>query len=92
MPLEDLMGLLQKTTDQLASQIESTALDDGAYNRRFWSHWQELPPDMSIAAANRECERECKELYEVRAISGALVESYRVKRDALVAILSARAK
>lgn len=92
MPLESLIALLQSTTDKLALQIESTALDDGAYNRKFWSHWQELPPEMSIAAANRECERECKELYEVRAISTALVESYRVKRDALVAILAARAK
>lgn len=92
MPLEELMRLLQTTTQNLGTQIESCAVDDGAYQRKFWSHWQTLDASLSVAAMTRECEWACKELYEVRAIGQGLVESYRVKRDALVAILAARAR
>lgn len=92
MPLDDLMALLQRTTAQLSAQIESLAVDEGAYHRKFWTHWQELPEGMTIAAMNRECEMACKELSEVVTLGTAVRESMLAKRDALVAILGARAK
>lgn len=90
MPLPDLMGRLQATTTELCSLIEMHAADEGAYQRRFWTHWQEIPVEWTVAAANRDCERVCKELDEQRTLSRALVEAARVKRDSLIAILEAR--
>jgi hypothetical protein len=92
MPLEDLMALLQRTTDQLATQFQEVAIDEGAYHRKFWSHWQNLPEGLSVAAMNRECEMECKELAETVTLGTSIRESLVAKRDALVAVLSARAK
>ena len=86
------MDLLEVTTHRLAKQYEEVALDQGAYHRQFWHTWQQLPPDMSIAALNRECEMECRVLNEAVILSRAVLESMLAKRDALVAILSARAK
>jgi hypothetical protein len=92
MPLPDLMDRLQRTTLQLCTQIESHAVDEGAYQRKFWDHWQKCPEEWSVAAANRDCERVCKELDEVRILSRALVESMTVRRDSLIAILTARSR
>ena len=91
-PIDDLMALLEETTHRLAKQYEEVALDQGAYHRQFWHTWQQLPPDMSIAALNRECEMECRALNEAVILSRSILESLLAKRDALVAILSARAK
>lgn len=90
MPLPDLMQTIQNTTLSLALQIQTLAADEGAYQRKFWSRWQELSPELSVAAATRECERACKELDEQRTLSRAMVESMTVKRDSMLALLSAR--
>lgn len=92
MPLESLMTLLQGTTAQLGDAFTELAVDRGAYHRKFWSVWQEIPEGWTIAATNRECERHCKELAEQVTLGESMVESIRAKRDALVAILAARAK
>ena len=91
-PIDDLMDLLEVTTHRLAKQYEEVAMDEGAYHRQFWGHWQKLPEGISIAAMNRECEMECRALNESVILSRSLLEGYLAKRDALVAILSARAK
>lgn len=92
MPIDDLMALVESTTTLLGSAFQELAADEGAYQRRFWDHWQKLPEEMSVAAANRDCERVCKELDEQRILGRALVETLRVKRDSLVSILQARTK
>jgi hypothetical protein len=92
MPLDELMVLLETTTDQLSTQIQELAVDQGAYHRKFWSVWTQLPEDMSIAGANRECERHCAELQEQVTLATSLVEGLKAKRDALVAILEVRAR
>jgi hypothetical protein len=92
MPIDELMVLLETTTKQLATQIQELAVDQGAYHRKFWATWTQLPEDFSVAAANRECERHCAELQEQVTLGTSLVEGLRAKRDALVAILAARAK
>ena len=86
------MGLLEATTGQLATQIQELAVDQGAYQRKFWHTWTQLPEDMSVAGANRECERHCAELQEQVILGTSLVEGIKAKRDAIVAILSARTK
>jgi hypothetical protein len=92
MPIEDLMALLQKTTQQLVTQFGSLAVDEGAYHRKFWSVWQELREDAAIAAKNRECERVCAPLRESVILAESIRESLIAKRDALVAILGARTR
>ena len=92
MPLDDLMALLEATTGQLAKQHEEVALDQGAYHRKFWHTWQRLPDGMTIAAMNRECEMDCRALKEAEILSTSVREGLVAKRDALVAILNARAK
>ena len=92
MPLDDLMALLEATTGQLAKQHEEVALDQGAYHRKFWHTWQRLPDGMTIAAMNRECEMDCRTLKEAEILSTSIREGLVAKRDALVAILNARAK
>ena len=92
MPVDELMQLIENTTTQLARDIESHALDEGAYQRAFWTHWEKLPEEWSVAAANRDCERACKHLDENRILSRSVVESRTVKRDSMLAILAARAK
>ena len=100
-PIDDLMDLLQATTERmigppdaegLRGQYAELAMDEAAYHRKFWATWQELPADMSIAALNRECEMVCRHLNESVILSRAVLESLLAKRDALVAILAARAK
>jgi hypothetical protein len=92
MPLPDLMAKVEATSVSLSNKIQEHAADEGAYQRKFWTTWQELPEDWSVAAANRECERQCKGLDEERILSRALVESLTVKRDSMVAILEARSR
>lgn len=90
MPLPALMTSVQNTTGQLATAIGELAADEGAYQRKFWEHWQKAPAEWSVAAATRDCERVCKELDEARILRRALVESLTVKRDSMLAILRAR--
>lgn len=90
MPLDELMALLQSTTERLSTQFEEVAMDEGAYHRQFWKHWQDLPGDMTIAAMNRDCELVCKELREQVILGTSIREGLTAKRDALVAILEAR--
>lgn len=90
MPLDELMALLQTTTTSLVSQHQEVALDQAAYHRRYWSHWQKLPEGLSIAAMTRECEMHCKEMDEAVRLSEQIREGLIAKRDALVAILAAR--
>lgn len=92
MPVESLIDLLQRTTEKLVVQHQEVAVDDGAYNRKFWTVWQQLPDGLSVAAMNRECEMACKELREQVILGESLREGLIAKRDALVAILSARTK
>jgi hypothetical protein len=95
MPVDDLMVLLQKTTEQLAAQHNEVAADKAAYSVKFWQVWVQLPNDFgggSVAAANRECERHCQPLEEAQTLNQALLDGLSAKRDALIAILSARAK
>jgi|SRR5215831_827872 len=91
-PIEDLMVLVEVTTAQLSGQLQELAVDQGAYHRQFWSIWTQLPEEMSVAAANRECERHCAQLQEQVILATSLVEALKAKRDALVAILAARTK
>ena len=90
MPLPDLIQAIQNTTLTLASAIAETARNEAAYQRRFWSTWQKVPEDWSIAAANRACEQDCSALDEERILSRALVESLTVRRDSMIAIMRAR--
>lgn len=92
MPVEELMATLERTTLALAHDIENHALDEGSYQRKFWTIWQDLPEGMTVAAMNRDCELECRVLNEARILSRSLVEGRTAKRDAIVAILAARAK
>lgn len=92
MPIEELMEALETTTMALAADIENHALDEGSYQRKFWTIWQQLPEGMSVAGMTRDCELECRVLDEARILSRSLVEGRTAKRDAIVAILSARAK
>lgn len=91
-PIEDLMALLEDTTSRITIQLQEVAMDTAAYHRKFWFTWQQLPADMSIAALNRECEMECRALKEEELIKRSILEGLIAKRDAIVAILSARAK
>lgn len=92
MPIEELMDLLESTTAGLTRQYEEVAMDEGAYQRQFWTIWQHLPDGMSVAAMTRDCELECRVLNETRILSRALLEGMLAKRDALLGVLSARAK
>jgi len=92
MPIESLIALLQTTTQKLAMQHEEVAVDEGACNRKFWTVWQTLREDAPIAAKNRECELQCKELREQVILGQSIREGLIAKRDALVAILHARTK
>jgi hypothetical protein len=67
-------------------------MDAAAYHRKFWFTWQQLPADMSVAALNRECEMECRALKEEELLKRAILEGLIAKRDAIVAILAARAR
>lgn len=92
MPIPDLIRSIQHLTVQLHGLIQAHAADEGAYQRTFWAHWQTLPPDMSVAAQTRQCEWKCSALDEARILSGALVESMRVKQDSMLSILGARVR
>jgi hypothetical protein len=89
-PLGDLIALLEVTTGRLSKQYEEVALDQGAYHRKYWSHWQQLPEDMSVAAMNRDCELVCKELQETVILGTSILEGLKAKRDALIAVLASR--
>ena len=91
-PIDDLMALLEETTNRLSTQYQEVALDEGAYHRMFWKTWQELPEGLSIAAMNRECEMVCRTLNEEVILKRSILEALLAKRDAVVAILSARTK
>jgi hypothetical protein len=90
MPVVDLIDLLEATTARLAKQYEEVALDQGAYHRKYWSHWQMLPDEMSVAAMNRDCELVCKELQETVILGTSILEGFKAKRDALIAVLASR--
>jgi hypothetical protein len=90
MPLDDLMALLQSTTKALAKQHEEVALDQAAYHRQFWTHWQKLPEEMSIAAMNRDCEMVCRVQTEALILSQSIREGMIAKQTAIMAILAAR--
>lgn len=92
MEIESLMALLQATTEKLVVQHQEVAVDEGAYHRKFWTTWQVLREDAPIAAKNRECELQCKELREQVVLGESIREGLVAKRDALVAILAARTK
>jgi hypothetical protein len=92
MPIESLINLLQKTTSQLITAHQEVAVSEGAYHRKFWTVWQQLNPDAPVAAKNRECESQCKELSSVITVDISTREGLIAKRDALVAILAARTK
>lgn len=92
MPVPDLIKSIQKLTAQLAEQIKIHAADEGAYQRTFWTTWQQLDPDLSVAAQNRHCEWKCSALDEARILSRALLESMKVKQESMLAILSARVR
>lgn len=92
MPLDELMALLQSTTEKLVVQHKEVALDEGAYHRKFWTHWQELPEGMTVAAMNRDCEMVCKGLAEEVTLAKSLREAHQVKQTALIAVLAARSR
>jgi hypothetical protein len=86
----ELTELLEAATKQLQLWIEEAALDEAAYHRKFWSVWQQLDPSMSIAALNRECECQCRDLQGELVIKQALREAQRVRVESLRAALAAR--
>ena len=86
----ELIALLEDTTARLAAQFQNLALDQGSYHRKFWSHWQTLPEDMSVAAMNRDCELVCKELQEEVILGTSLLEALKAKQAALIAVIAAR--
>jgi hypothetical protein len=92
MPIPDLIKSIQGLTGQLYEQIKRHAVDEGAYQRSFWAHWQTLPPEMSVAAQNRQCEWKCSLLDEARILSRSLVEAMRAKQESMLAILGARVR
>jgi hypothetical protein len=85
-----LVELLELTTRRLQTTIESLAMDRGAYHRQYWTRWQRLTPEFSVAAKQRECELDCAPLNEQVILQEALVESLKAKRDGIVAALEAR--
>lgn len=91
MTLGDLLNLLQSTTEQLRKAQETVAMDESAYHRKFWSHWQELEQGLSVAAMTRECERVCRSLNEEWIVSRSLLAGYTAKQHALIAALGSRA-
>jgi hypothetical protein len=92
MPIEALYALLQKTTQQLVTQHQEVAVSEGSFHRKFWTVWQPLREDAAVAAKNRECELQCKELASQVTIDVSIREGLIAKRDALVAILGARVR
>ena len=92
MPIPDLIKSIQTLTGQLYDQIKTHAADEGAYQRTFWTHWQTLSADMSVAAQNRECEWKCSALDEARILSRSLVEAMKTKQESMLAILGARVR
>lgn len=92
MPLDELIGLLELTSISLKEQFEEVAMDEAAYHRQFWTHWQKLPVDISIAAMNRECEMECQVRRESVILSTSLRESLIAKQQALIAVVAARSR
>ena len=57
-------------------EFEEVALDQGTYHRQYWTHWQQLPEDMSVAAMTRDCELVCRVLQE-QVILGTSTPVYR---------------
>ena len=49
MPLDKMLALLQATTTSLAKAHETCAMDEAAYHRKYWTHWQELDSSLSVA-------------------------------------------
>jgi hypothetical protein len=92
MPIPDLIRSIQKHSSLLYTQITVHAADEGAYQRAFWARWQHLPPELSVAAANRACEAHCSALDDERTISRGLVEAMRAKQESMLAILGARVR
>lgn len=92
MPIPDLIKSIQTLTGQLYEQIKIHATDEGAYQRTFWAHWQTLPPEMSVAAQNRQCEWKCSVLDEARILSRGLLEAMKAKQESMLAILGARVR
>lgn len=88
--VEELSDMLEHAGRRLQAAIEDLAVDEAAYHRKFWSVWQGLDPSMSIAALNRECERQAADLQFQVILARSLVESHRVRRDGLVAVLGAK--
>lgn len=91
MPVEGLIDLLQSTTTALTRQFGEVALDEAAYHRTFWEHWQKLPSDMTVAAMNRDCELVCRQLREEVILKTSLREGLQAKQTALIAAIAARA-
>lgn len=87
----ELAGLLEQATRTLQAAIEELSVDEAAYHRKFWSVWQGLSPTMSIAAMNRECERQAAEINGQVILKRALVDAKRVRRDSLAAVLRSKA-
>jgi hypothetical protein len=90
MPLEQLIDLLELTTRQLRKQLEETAMDQAAYHRRYWEHWQQLPEGMTVAAMTRDCEMVCRVLNESVILGTSLREGFSAKQTALIAAIGAR--
>lgn len=91
MDLGSLLELLQSTTERLRKAHETVAMDEAAYHRKYWVHWQELPGELSIAAMTRECERVARSLNEEWIISKSLLAGLTAKQHALIAALGSRA-
>lgn len=85
-----LVDLLEATTRRLQTTIESLAMDRATYHRQYWTRWQHLTPNYSVAAKQRECELDCAALHETVILSEALTEALQAKRDGIVAALAAR--
>lgn len=92
MPIPDLIKSIQRLTVQLYAGIKAHAADEGAYQRAYWTHWQTLSPEMSVAAQNRECEWKCSALDEARTLSRGLMEAMKAAQTSMLAILSARVR
>ena len=92
MPIPDLIKSIQTLTSQLYDQIKTHAADEGAYQRTFWTHWQTLSADMSVAAQNRECEWKAHLLDGQRIISRGLLEAMKAQQESMLAILGARVR
>lgn len=89
-PLESLIALLQSTTGLLRKAHETVAMDEIAYQRKFWTTWRQLDPTLSVAAMNRYCEDECSALNEEWIMSRSILAGITAKQHALIAAIGSR--